>query len=91
MSSWSGHGQVMVRYASKINGVWGRSLKVFVCQKVKVPVPGGYIMVPGGYIMVPGGYIMVPGGYIMVPGGYVNKGVLLSCSGQLKRFQNPVC
>ena len=47
-------------------------------------VPGGYLMVPGGYIMVPGGYIMVPGGYIMVPGGYVNKGVLLSCSGQLK-------
>jgi len=41
-------------------------------------------MVPGGYILVPGGYIMVPGGYIMVPGGYINKGVLLSCSGQLK-------
>ena len=32
----------------------------------------------------PGGYIMVTGGYIMVPGGYINKGVLLSCSGQLK-------
>ena len=84
--SWSGHGQVITlikrlkghKYASKINSVWGRSLKVFVCQKVKVPVPGGYIMVPGGYIMV-------PGGYIMVPGGYINKGVLLSCSGQLKR------
>ena len=27
---------------------------------------------------------MVPGGYLMVPGGYLNKGVLLSCSGQLK-------
>ena len=48
-------------------------------------VPGGYIMVPGGYIMVPGGDIMVLGGYIMVPGGYINKGVLLSCFGQLKR------
>jgi hypothetical protein len=35
--------------------------------------------------MVPGGDIMVLGGYIMVPGGYINKGVLLSCFGQLKR------
>ena len=49
-------------------------------------VPGGYIIVPGGYIMVPGGDIMVLGGYIMVPGGYINKGVLLSCFGQLKRL-----
>ena len=41
-------------------------------------------MVPGGYLMVPRGYLMVPGGYLMVPGGYLNKGVLLSCSGQQK-------
>ena len=51
--------------ASKINSVWGRSLKVFVCQKIKV---------------------LVPGGYLMVPGGYLNKGVLLTCSGQLKMW-----
>ena len=66
-------------------------MKVFVCQKVKVLVPGGYLAVPGGYLIVPGGYLMVPGGYLMVPGGYLmvprgylNKGVLLSCFGQLK-------
>ena len=41
-------------------------------------------MVPGGYLTVPGGYLMVPGGYLMGPGGYLNKGVLLSCSGQLR-------
>ena len=40
-------------------------------QKVKVPVPGGYLAVPGGYLTV--------------PGGYLNTGVLLSCSGQLKK------
>ena len=64
---------------------------MYVKSKSTVRVPGGYIMVPGGYIIVPGGYIMVPGGdimvlggYIMVPGGYINKGVLLSCFGQLK-------
>ena len=45
-------------------------------------------MVPGGFIMVPGGYIMVPGGYIMVSGGYLNKGVPMSCSGQLKRMKD---
>ena len=38
--------------------------------------------------MVPGSYIMVPGGYIMVSGGYLNKGVLMSCSGQLKRTKD---
>ena len=53
-----------------------------------IMVPGGYIMVTGGYIMVPGSYIMVPGGYIMVSGGYLNKGVLMSCSGQLKRTKD---
>ena len=41
-------------------------------------------MVPGGHLMVPGGYLVVPGGYLVVPGSYFNKGVLLSCSGQLK-------
>ena len=41
------------------------------------------IKVPGVYLMVPGGYLLAPGGYVMVPEGYLNKGVLLSCSGQL--------
>ena len=31
-----------------------------------------------------GGYLMVRGGYLMVPGGYFSKGVVMSCSGQLK-------
>ena len=47
-------------------------------------VPGGHLIVPGGCLMILGGYLMVSGGYIMVPGGYLNKGVILSCSGQLK-------
>ena len=47
-------------------------------------VPGGYLVVPGDYLVVPGGYLAVPGGYLMVPGGYLNKGFLMSCSGQLK-------
>ena len=36
---------------------------------------------------------MVPRGYLMVPGGYLNKGVLLSCSGQLKKreVRNALC
>ena len=48
-------------------------------------VPAGYLIVPGGYLVVPGGYLSVPGGYLMVPGGYLNKGVIKSCFGQLKR------
>ena len=54
----------------------GHSLKVFVCKKKS--------LVPGGYLTVSGGYLMVPGGYLMAPGGYPYKGVLLSCSRQLK-------
>ena len=35
--------------------------------------------------MVPCLYELVHGGYMSVPGGYLVLGVLLSCSGQLRR------
>ena len=67
-------------------------MKIFVCQKVKVPVPEVisrfleviYLVVPGGYLVVPAGYLIVPGGYLIVPGGYLKMGLLLNCSGPLK-------
>ena len=62
---------------SKVKSFGGPSSKVLVCQKEKIKVPGVYLMVPGGYLLA-------PGGYLMVPEGYLNKGVILSCSGQLK-------
>ena len=66
---------------SKVKSFGGPSSKVLVCQKEKIKVPGVYLMVPGGYLLA-------PGGYLMVPEGYLNKGVLLSCSGQLKTHCN---
>ena len=63
---------------SKVKSFGGPSSKVLVCQKEKIKVPGVYLMVPGGYLLA-------PGGYLMVPEGYLNKGVLLSRSGLLKR------